>query len=169
MPTPTKLTVDFSQVEDRREGGRSAHVPEGDYLLKIAGVELKAKKDDESSKYLSWRFTIAAPEKYKNAGSIYTVTSLKPENLWSLRNLLDDLGITVPKKAVALPLAEIAKSGRICGATLEDDEYGGKVKSKVAATFKKEQYEATAEVETEETTSDDDDEETTEELDLDDI
>ena len=79
------------------------------------------------------------------------------------------MGITVPKKAVALPLAEIAKSGRICGATLEDDEYGGKVKSKVAATFKKEQYEATAEVETEETTSDDDDEETTEELDLDDI
>lgn len=142
MPTPSKLTVDFSQVEDRREGGKAAHVPEGDYLLKVAGIELKSKKDDETSKYLSWRFTIAAPEKYKNAGSIYHSTSLKPESLWSLRNLLEDLGLTVPKKSVGLPLAEIAKSGKIVGATLEDDEYQGKVKSKIAATFKKEVYDA---------------------------
>jgi hypothetical protein len=171
VPTPTKLTVDFSNVEDRREGGKSAHVPEGDYLLKIGGVELKTKKDDETSKYLSWRFTIAAPEKYKNAGSIYYVTSLKPESLWSLRNLLDDMGITVPKKAVGLPLAEIAKSGRLIGATLEDDEYNGKVKSKIAATFKKDQYEATSTptaTEDEEESSETEEDET-EELDIDDI
>lgn len=171
MPTPTKLTIDFSQVEDRREGGKAAHVPEGDYLLQVTGVELKSKKDDEASKYLSWRFVIAKPERYKNAGSVYTITSLKPENLWSLRNLLEDLGITVPKKAVGLPLAEIAKSGRLMGATLEDDEYNGKTKSKIAATFKKEQYEATATEAPadEEAADDEDDEETTEELDLDDI
>jgi len=172
MPTPTKLTVDFSNVADRREGGRSAHVPEGDYLLKIAGVELKSKKDDESSKYLNWKFSIEAPSQFKNAGFVYTVTSLKPENLWSLRNLLEDLGITVPKKAVGLPLAEIAKSGRVMGATLEDDEYNGKVKSKIAATFKKDQYDATGAptaTEDEEETSDSDDEEETEELDIDDI
>lgn len=171
MPTPSKLTVDFSNVEDRREGGKAAHVPEGDYLLKVGGIELKSKKDDESSKYLNWRFTIVAPEKYKNAGSVYFITSLKPESLWNLRNLLEDLGITVPKKAVGLPIAEIAKSGRIVGATLEDDEYNGKVKSKIAATFKKEVYEATAtssDSDDEEETADSDEEET-EELDIEDI
>lgn len=173
MPTPSKLTVDFSNVEDRREGGRAAHVPEGDYLLRVKGVELKSKKDDESSKYLNWRFEIEKPEQFKGRGSIYTVTSLKPENLWSLRNLLDDMGITVPKKAVGLPLADIAKSGRLMGATLEDDEYNGKVKSKIAATFKKDQYDDSgapaADTESEDSEEESDDEEETEELDIDDI
>jgi hypothetical protein len=168
VPTPSKLTVDFSNVGERREGGKAAHVPEGDYLLKVVGVELKSKKDDETSKYLSWRFVIAKPEAHADAGSIWTNTTLKPDGLWSLRNLLDDMGIAVPKSSVALPLQTIAKSGRLVGATLEDNEYNGKVKSQIAATFKKEQYEDTA-------TGDDDDEvetdeeETTEELDLDDI
>lgn len=170
MPTPSKLTVDFSNVEDRREGGKAAHVPEGDYLLKVVGAELKSKKDDETSKYLSWRLVIAKPERYKNAGSIYHTTSLKPESLWSLRNFIEDMGITVPKKAIALPIAEIVKAGKLIGATLEDDEYNGKVKSKIAATFKKEQYEeAPASADDEDDTSDDSDEDTTEELDLDDI
>ncbi len=172
MPTPTKLTVDFSGVGDRREGGKSAHVPEGDYLLKVAGVELKSKKDDETSKYLSWRFVIAKPEKYANAGSIWTNTTLKPDGLWSLRNLLDDMGINVPKSAVALPLQTIAKSGRLVGATLEDEEYNGKVKSVIAATFKKEQYESTGSTDDEdeeESDTEDSEEETAEELDLDDI
>jgi hypothetical protein len=170
MPTPSKLTVDFSGVGDRREGGKAAHVPEGDYLLKVVGVELKSKKDDETSKYLSWRFVIAKPEKHANAGSIWTNTTLKPDGLWSLRNLLDDMGITVPKSSVALPLQTIAKSGRLVGATLEDDEYNGKVKSQIAATFKKEQYEDTGSTDEEESeTEEAEEEETTEELDLDDI
>ena len=172
MPTPSKLTVDFSNVEERR-GGNAFHGPEGDYLLQVKGVELKSKKDDETSKYLSWRFEPVKPEQYKGRGSVYNNTSLKPESLWALRNLLDDMGITVPKKAVSLPLADIAKSGRIVGATLEDDTYNNKTKSVIAATFKKEQYEATSAPEDEEAATEEaateSDEEETEELDLDDI
>lgn len=170
MPTPSKLTVDFSNVEERR-GANAFHGPEGDYLLQIKGVELKSKKDDESSKYLTWRFEPYAPEQFKGRGSVYHNTSLKPESLWALRNLLEDMGIPVPKKAVGLPIAEIAKSGRIIGATLEDNEWNGKVKSQIAATFKKDQYDASgapaAEDEDEETAESDTDD--TEELDLDDI
>lgn len=179
MPTPSKLTVDFTNVGDRQEGGKAAHVPEGDYLLKVKGVTLETKKGDESSKYLRWRFTIHKPSGYENAGVIYHNTTLQADKLWSLRNVLEDLGINVPKKAVGLPLAEIGKSGRILGATLEDDEYNGKVKSQIAATFKKEQYEETAkpvdesgdDTDTDEDTASDtsDDEEETEELDIDDL
>lgn len=175
---PSKLTVDFSSVEDRREGGgRSAHVPPGDYLAQVLGVELRSKKDDEGSKYLSWKLGIVKPEKYKSAGLIYFVTSLKPEALWNLRNFLEDLGIKVPKSSVNLPLADIVSKKPILGVTLDDDTYNEKTKSKVQATFKKADYEATTEEESdeeeEETTSTEaaatEDDEELEELEMDDL
>jgi hypothetical protein len=178
---PATLSVDFSQVEERREGGgKAAHVPEGDYLLKVLGSELRSKKDDETSKYLSWRLGIVKPEKYTNAGVIYFVTSLKPEALWNLRNFLEDLGLTVPKSIAKVPIKQIVDKHLVFGATLEDDEYNNKVKSVVAATFKKSEYEDTGtaedsddddeEEETANPTADtSDDDEDTEEIDIDDL
>lgn len=138
--TPAVLTLDFSNVGERTEGGRAAHVPEGDYLFKPTKVELRSKKDDESSKYLSWVMAIQAPEKYKGR-VIYFITSLKAESLWNLRNLLEDMGIKVPQSTLKLPLQQIIAKGPIFGGTVEDDEYEGKVKSKIVATFKRAQYE----------------------------
>jgi len=182
MPTkgPSKITVDFSGVEERREGGgRAAHVPEGDYLLRVEACELKSKKDDATSKYLNWRVTIAAPEKYKNAGSIWHTTTLKQEGLWSLRNFLEDLGVSVPKSAVDIPFVAIAAKHPIIGATLEDHEYNNKVTSRIAATFKKAAYEATDEADDDEDATDEDAEATAavsededeelEEIDVDDL
>ena len=168
---PSKLTVDFSQVEDRREGGKAAHVPTGDYLLKVVGCELKTKQD-ATSKYLNWRLTIHSPEKYKSAGSIWHVTSLKPEALWNLRNFLEDLGVKVPKSQVEVPIAAIVQKSLIIGATLDDEEFEGKVKSKIQATFKKDAFQATEEAETEDTATSEDSEtedEDLEELELDDL
>lgn len=173
--TPSKLSVDFSNVDERREGGKAAHVPEGDYLLKVVGCELKSKQGDESSKYLNWRLEIVEPSKYRNAGAIWHVTSLKPEALWNLRNFLEDLGMAVPRKAVDLPIATIVKKQLVIGATLADDEYTkpgsdkSTVKSKIQATFKKDAFEgATASDEDETATADDEDEEV-DELDVDDL
>jgi len=170
---PSKLSIDFSNVEDRREGGKAAHVPPGDYLVQVVGCELKTKKDDETSKYLSWRLQIVTPEKYKGAGTIWHTTSLKPEALWNLRNFLEDLGISVPKKSVDVPIQAIVAKKLIIGVTLDDDTYNEKTKSKVQATFKKADYEGTSE---DEETSDGgsaeldaEDEEDLEELDVDDI
>ena len=170
---PAKLTVDFSNVEERREGGKSAHVPEGDYLLKVAGCELKSKKDDATSKYLNWRLTITSPEQFKNAGSIWHITSLKPEALWNLRNFLEDLGVKVPKGTAEIPIKAIVDKGLIIGATLEDDEYNNVMKSKIAATFKKDAFKASDEEaddeEEEETSTEASDEDDVEEIDVDDL
>lgn len=180
MPTaqPSRLSIDFSNVEERR-GGKAAHVPEGDYLLKVVDYEIKTKQG-ESSKYISWRSEIVEPSKYKTAGSIWHVTSLKPENLWSLRNFLEDLGITVPKSMVDVPLAAIKKKQLVFGATLEDDTYekdsGGTtktiVKSKIAATFKKDAFETSAVADTAEDADEeesDEEESEVDELDVDDL
>lgn len=171
---PAKLSVDFSKVSERREGGgKSIHVPEGDYVLRVVGCELKKKKDDDDSKYLNWRLEIVKPERHQQHGVIYFVTSLKEEALWNLRNFLEDLGYTIPKKAVDVPIAKIVEAKKLIGATLQDDEYNDKVKSKVAATFKASAYEETAETPSEETedtsTSDDSDDEELEEIDTEDL
>lgn len=185
--TPAVLTVDFSNVGDRQEGGiRAAHVPEGDYILKTLACVKKWKKGEEDGPgYLQWRFSIARPDKFKNAGVVYFITSLKDEALWNLRNLMEDMGLKVPKSSVKIPIAEIVKKQLQVGATLADDEYEGKVKSIIVATFKKSQYEETAEggsaeeddeddeeVEGEPavaSTGSDDEEEDLEELDVDDL
>jgi hypothetical protein len=157
--TPAVITVDFSNVGERQEGGvKAAHVPEGDYLLKALGCVKKWKKDEENGPgYLSWKFGIVAPSKHQHAGVVYFITSLKEEALWNLRNLMEDFGIKVPKSSVKIPIAEIIKKQLVIGATLADDEYEGKVKSVIVATFKKSQYEEAGEG-TEDTDDDDDDE-----------
>jgi len=137
MPNlPTKLSVDFTGVE-RGGGAVGAHVPEGDYLLRVVGADLKSKKDDPSSKYLSWRCTIVKPTQYAGK-TIYHTTSLKQEALWNLRGFLMDLlggADKVPQKALDIPLQKIVAAKKLLGATLQDDEYNGKFKSVIAATF----------------------------------
>ena len=163
MPAPagkaiSNLSVDFSQVEDRREGGKAAHVPEGDYLLRVDGCEKRQNKAKDGE-YLAWKMGIAKPEKYKTKGFIYHNTSLKPEALWNLRNFLEDLGLKIEKKTLNIPIAKIVANHMLIGATLQDGEpYNDKVKSEIAATFHKSKFEDTGEEEEEET----DDEETTE-------
>lgn len=159
VPQPSALSIDFSNVGDRTESGRAAHVPEGDYLLQVVGYEIR-KKNEENTQYISWKTRIVKPTKYKNAGIIYHITSLKEESLWSLRNFLEDMGIKVPKSVAKVPLKSIVEAKKIIGATLEDDEYNDKIKSKIVATFKKADYEETGEAETDDEESEDEVEET---------
>lgn len=173
---PAVLSVDFSKVEARREGGgKAVHVPEGDYLVQVVGCEQRHKKDDETSKYLSWRLKIIRPEKYASkSGVIYFTTSLKEEALWNLRNFLEDLGLKVPSSSVKIPIAKIVENKMVLGVTLEDDEYNEKVKSSVAATFKKSEFEDTGEEEEEEESEEEEtesesDDEDLEELDVEDL
>jgi len=166
---PAKITVDFSNVEDRREAIR---VPEGDYLFQVTNCELRGKKDDPSSKYLNWSLTIVEPTKFKGKGPLYMVTSLKPEALWKLRNFLVDMGVNVPKTSVDIPIAQIVSKKPMVGGTVGDDEYENKVRSKIGATFSKADWTAMS---TGETTATEDEEEAEtadedlEELDVDDL
>jgi TATA-binding protein-associated factor Taf7 len=165
-----KLKVDFSGVdkEIKKGSGRAAKVPEGDYLVKIVGHEVRTTKD-KKSKYISWKNQIVEPKKFKGK-TLYGTTSLKPEALWSLRNLIHAaLGKNVAGKAVEFDPEKIY--GKVVGASVEDNEYTKdgttKVTSQVSTWFPKEEYEEGTEEEEEE--EDDDDEEEEEEDDDEDL
>jgi len=144
--TPRNITVDFSGVEIRRGGG-GIQVPEGDYLLRVTDCERRAKKDDSSRFYLLWKLEIAKPTSMAGKGPIYHRTSLSQESLWALRTFLVDLlgEKNVPTSSVTIPIAQIIQRKPFIGATLKDGEpYNGKVKSEIAATFSKRDYEELA-------------------------
>lgn len=165
---PAKLTVDFSGIEVRQG---SVHLPEGDYLVEVAGCEIRSKKDDESRKYLNWALRVVLPEQYRGK-TVYYRTSLVRESLWNLRKFLVDLlgEDKVPQRAVDIPLATIVAKKPQVGVTLQDDEYEGKLKSEVAVTFSKSEYQSD---QSSLAPKDDEDEaeetEDTDEIDLDDL
>ena len=162
------LTVDFSGVEKeiRKRGKR---IPEGDYLCKIVSCE-KRKKEGSTSFYLSWKFQILenAQGKKKQAGvPLYYITSLKPDALFNLRNLIyaaTDGKTNVAGKSVTIDPSKYY--GRKIGVTVEDEEYDGKIRSKAVDVMRQSELEAQeedsdedAEDEEEEEEEDDGDEE----------
>jgi hypothetical protein len=122
------ITVDFEGVES---GGGSAHVPEGDYGLKVKTIKTK-KGEDSGKPYLDIQFKIVKGK--KGIGKLIRHScSLQKSALWNLRNLLEACGKTVPAKAVKIDLDKML--GATCAATLIDDEYEGRKKSIVSAFF----------------------------------
>lgn len=121
----TTFQADFSNTDDRR-GGRSAHVPPGDYLLEVSDAEVVPVKSDQTGKkrQVHWIFRIKAGE--AGIGEVvHFYTSLDESQnggLWQLRNLLSDLagGADIPKSKANVDLA--TKIGKRVGATLVDDE-----------------------------------------------
>ena len=89
--------VDFSGVpKDIRSGGGGGHVPEGDYLVKIAKVEKKWKDNDRSNiPYYKWSFQVV--DGAQKGTTLFHNTSLATEALFNLRNLI----YAVYKKNVA--------------------------------------------------------------------
>jgi hypothetical protein len=169
-----KIRVDFGDVEkDIKKGsGKAAKVPEGEYLVKIVGHEVRTTKDNRS-KYISWKNQIVEPKEYKGK-IVYGTTSLKPEALWSLRNLIHAaLGKNVAGKAVDFDPEKVY--GIVIGASIEDNEYtkdgSTKVTSQVSTWFPKDDYEGGDEEEEDEDEDDDEDEEDEdeEEEDLEDV
>lgn len=139
------LDADFSNVEERRGGGRQAHVPPGDYLLKVIDARVIGVKSDPSGKkkQVKWDFLIIDGETGLG-GRLTEYASLDKDatgGMWKLYNILSDLadGKDIPKSAVKVNLA--SKVGLPIGAFLEDDEPwrrdDGTVveKSRIATTY----------------------------------
>jgi hypothetical protein len=152
-----KIKIDFSGVDQEiRSGGRAAHVPEGDYLAKPVNAELR-KSEKSGSKYISWRFQVVEPKKFKGK-TLYDRTSLKPDALWNLRNLIHAaLGKNIAGKVVNFDPEQIY--GKVVMITAEDDEYEGKVRSSIVDYQPKDKYEEGDEDEDEEGEDDDEEEE----------
>jgi len=147
-----KIKVNFTGVQkDITKGGSGARIPEGDYLGKIIDQELKPNNAGDS-KYFRWAIQVAQGE-FKGK-KVYLNTSLKPDALWNLRNLIHAAtGKNVAGKQLDFDPEKLY--GKLIGMTVEDNEYtkDGKTKvtSQVASTFPKEELE--------ESDDDDDDDE----------
>jgi hypothetical protein len=97
----------------------------GDYKAKVtAVVDAESKKSGKPQ----WLFTIQV-----NGASYPYYCQLEEASLWKIRNLLIAAGVNVPKKRVKVNPNIVV--GKNIGVTLEDDEYDGKLKSVIQATF----------------------------------
>ena len=123
--TVKKHAVDFTSVKDS-SGINPKHQPEGDYLVKIIKVD-ETTKDDVPM----WNFIMQLDDSKSATYPFYC--KLQENQLWKLRNLLIACGFAVPKKRVSIDPNKLV--GKSLGVTLADDEYEGKLKSVVDATF----------------------------------
>jgi hypothetical protein len=168
-----KMQIDFGGVdkEIRKGGGGAKHIPEGDYLLKVVDADVRTS-ERTGGRYISWKFQVADGE--HKGTTLYGTTSLKPEALWSLRNLIHAAtGKNVAGKAVNFDPSNIF--GKLVGGEVVDNEYtrDGKTKitSQVNTCFPKEDLADAEEEEDEdeEEEEEEEDEEELEEVDVEDI
>lgn len=153
------MNVDFGGVEKEiRRGTGRVRVPEGDYLFKIIDHTVE-KKEGGTTKYLRW--TLQFVDGKAKGKRLRTNTSLKPEALWNLRNLIHAAtGKNVAGKVVNFDPTKLY--GKIVGAAVEDDEYEGKIRSQITTFFPKDEAQV-AENDDEEDEDDEEEEEDDEE------
>jgi len=114
------IRIDARGVDKEiRSGGRAAHLPEGDFLFKVMSHEVR-RSERSGSKYITWTVQCVTP-KYKGK-TIYHITSLKPDALWNLRNLV----FACTGKNIAGKLVDFQPRrlyGKVFAGTTEDDSY----------------------------------------------
>lgn len=165
-----KKKLDFTGVEKevKRGGGGGKHIPEGDYVVKIIEAEFhKGDKGQGKANGYKWVFQVASGE--HKGTKLRGYTSLKPEALWSLRNLIfAATGKNVAGKSVNFDPENLI--GKLVGAEVVDNEYTSgtgdnkktKITSQVNTCFPKEEVSSS---DNDEDEDDDEDEETTEDED----
>jgi len=170
MANPTKVSIDFSDTNSRegKKGNRSAHVPEGDYLVKCVKAELTKSSGEKKSPEIkvTYRFVNGKQKGKQIIDDLY----LTEGALWRLRATLEGMGIPVPSKKVNVDPARMV--GKTLGVSIEDDEYDGKVRSRVVDSFLEtelsdEEEEDDEDEEDEDEDEDDDDEEEDDDDDID--
>lgn len=123
-------TSDVIKVDFRKEeggGGGGARVKEGDYRVKIVAMK-HGRSSDKDTPYIQVDLKIMDDGKYKSK-VISDRLYMTPKSLFRVRSLLEALGLTVPKKVVAIPVKKLI--GKELGVTAVDDEYEGRIRSRV--------------------------------------
>jgi len=128
-----KITkIDFGGVE-QTVGARGRKIPEGNYLCKIVSVE-RRKGEKSKQPYFNWKFQVlenSRGSKKQRGVPLYFTTSLQPDALFNLRNLIysaSDGKKNVAGKAVNFDPNSLI--GQKIGVVVEDDEYEKKIRSK---------------------------------------
>lgn len=151
----TSHVVDFTNVKDAAMFTKK-RVPAGDYLAKVTKVVDAPTKTDQTPQYL---FTIVL-EKYKHESYPF-YCKLVENQLWKLRNLMVAAGIAVPKKRFRVDPSKILN--RLIAVSVENDEYEGKLQSKVSAAFPAAELTLESSAESEDEVTESDETEETEE------
>lgn len=172
MPA-SSVTVDFGDTESR--GGKKSagrvHVPPGDYAVKCVKAEITKSSEKETPGIaVIYRITEG-----KNKGTqVRDNLWLTPKSLWRVRQTLEAMGLQVPSKRVKVEPSKLV--GKACAITVDDEEYEGKLYSRVVDTFLISEFESIREDSDEEGFEDEeeeveegDEEESSEDEDLEDI
>jgi hypothetical protein len=125
----TAKVMDFTNVKDAGQFN-PMRVPAGDYKAKITAVADHKKEGEKTS--VQWVFTIQLESRSRATYPYYT-NHVDAKFAWKIRNLFIAAGMTVPKKKVKVDPNKL--TGKIIGIALDDDEYEGKKKSVIVATF----------------------------------
>jgi len=107
----------------------SGVIPEGDYVVTVD--EVSVEESQQGNQYLKWVFKVLDGK--QKGSKIYHNTSLLPQSLFNLKNLLIALGVPVPDKAFQLNLDEC--EGCNCGVTITHETYDGKKRTRVTDVF----------------------------------
>lgn len=121
-PSSAAITVDFSNVTSR------TLVPEDDYDAEVSDCTIETS---DNGNYLKWVFEVAEGE---HAGAkIFHNTSLLPQSLWMLRNVLVSLGIEVPASQMQITPGKYV--GKRCGISVAHREYQNKKRPTIVDFF----------------------------------
>ena len=126
------VKVNFEGVE------ASGKVAEGRHLLTVDGTPEVKTSEGSGNDYINWKFK--AP-----GGVIYHTTSLQPQALWNLRNVLESLGLEVEESVMDLDLSEM--DGLTCGGEVEHETYQGKKRPRLVDIFPAEELDGEEEEE----------------------
>lgn len=122
------VVVDFGEMQESEGGGK--RYKEGDYL----GTIINATRDVSSDKGSPCiKLTLRFDEGRYKGKKVIERLWLSPKALPRLADLMEILGIDVGKKEVSIPLKKL--KGKQIGFSLEDEEYEGKMRSRVSWDF----------------------------------
>ena len=108
-------------------GGGRIRVPESDYVLEL--TDIKTDPSQGGDPMLTWVWEINEPEQF--SGKVIRDRTVMTEKvLWKIRQILESMGVKVPKSAFDLPIKKLI--GKQVGATLVDGEpYKNRIASEV--------------------------------------
>lgn len=157
------VTLDFRK--EAEGGGGGVRVPENDYAAKIVKAKFERSSEKDTPGII---VTLKITEGKHSGKKIVDRLWITEKSYWRIRELLESIGVTVPKSVVKLPLKKLI--GKELGITVvDDDPYKGKIRSTIAGYIDLETLnEADEDEDDEEDDIDDEDEEDSDDDDEDD-
>lgn len=105
-------------------------LPEGEYAVRVSDVQVETS-ENSGKQYLAWELEVS--EGTHEGSKLFHNTSLQPQSLFNLRNLLEAAGMEVPDGAMDLDLNELMNLE--FGVTVEHENYQGKDKARIVDVF----------------------------------